>query len=109
MAKIIAPNSNYCGTSAGVVFNKGVGSTDNPYLIDWFKNHGYTVKEETPEAENGTPPDILDGMTAEELIVFAEENKIDIGKSTSKEGILKKIRTVGQQENPEGDADGSEG
>lgn len=46
MAKIIAPNKGYTGVSASVPFVKGVGSTDNLKLVNWFKNHGYEVVEE---------------------------------------------------------------
>lgn len=37
-----------CKTSASVPFCNGVGETEDPYLIQWFKDHGYEV-EETPE------------------------------------------------------------
>lgn len=33
----------------------------------------------------------LESMSVEELTQYAEDNRIDIGKATSKEGILKKI------------------
>ncbi len=45
MFKIIAPNSNYNGTSSGVLFVDGVGTTDNKNLVSWFKNAGYKVEE----------------------------------------------------------------
>ncbi len=45
MAKIIAPNKQYNGVSATVQFTDGVGETDNPYLISWFKAQGYEVEE----------------------------------------------------------------
>lgn len=62
MAQIIAPNKDYTGVSASVPFVKGVGETSDAYLIEWFKEHGYTVIEddvaevppeapETPETE----------------------------------------------------------
>lgn len=62
MAQIIAPNKDYNGESASVPFVKGVGETSDAYLIEWFKEHGYTVIEdeaaevppeapETPETE----------------------------------------------------------
>lgn len=62
MAQIIAPNKDYNGESASVTFVKGVGETSDAYLIEWFKEHGYTVIEdeaaevppeapETPETE----------------------------------------------------------
>lgn len=45
MAVIHAPNESYTGTSASVDFCNGKGSTDNPHLIQWFKEHGYRVEE----------------------------------------------------------------
>lgn len=50
MAKIIAPNKEYTGISASVSFIDGVGKTDKPELIDWFKFHGYEVVETVEEA-----------------------------------------------------------
>jgi len=45
MAKILSPNKQYTGISAGVTFVNGVGETANPLLIAWFKEKGYTVEE----------------------------------------------------------------
>lgn len=63
MAQIIAPNKDYTGESASVTFVKGVGETSDAYLIEWFKEHGYTVIEdeaaevppEAPEASEEAP------------------------------------------------------
>lgn len=46
MAQIIAPNKDYTGESASVTFVKGVGETSDAYLIEWFKEHGYTVTDD---------------------------------------------------------------
>lgn len=46
MAQIIAPNKDYNGESASVTFVKGVGETSDAYLIEWFKEHGYTIIED---------------------------------------------------------------
>lgn len=51
--KIYSPNKDYTGISASVPFCGGVGETDDPYLIQWFKNHGYTVEE--PKADKEVP------------------------------------------------------
>lgn len=51
MAKILAPNKEYTGVSASVPFCNGVGETDNPTLISWFKEHGYVVEEPKKEVE----------------------------------------------------------
>ncbi|CDF26881.1 putative uncharacterized protein [Dialister sp. CAG:588] len=45
MAKIYAPNKQYNGESASVVFVKGVGETEDAHLLEWFKDHGYDVEE----------------------------------------------------------------
>ena len=53
--KIYAPVKDANGVYASVRFVNGVGETDKPHLIEWFKNHGYSVEncdismEETQE------------------------------------------------------------
>ena len=47
--KIYSPNKRYSGVSANVIFVNGVGETENPYLIEWFQSHGYTVEEADQE------------------------------------------------------------
>ena len=76
MAQIIAPNKDYTGESASVTFVKGVGETSDAYLIEWFKEHGYTViddeaaevqPEVQPEASEEDPAtDVEDEEQAEE-------------------------------------------
>jgi len=41
--KIYSPNRDYTGVS--VPFCNGVGETNDPHLIQWFKDHGYKVEE----------------------------------------------------------------
>jgi hypothetical protein len=56
MAQIIAPNKDYTGESASVTFVKGVGETSDAYLVEWFKEHGYTViDDEAAEVQPVTP------------------------------------------------------
>lgn len=43
--KVYSPNKEYTGVSASVPFCNGVGETDDPYLLKWFREHGYTVDE----------------------------------------------------------------
>jgi len=45
MARITAPNRQYTGISASVPFAGGVGYTDSPRLVSWFRSHGYEVEE----------------------------------------------------------------
>lgn len=41
--KIYAPVKDANGTWASVRFVNGVGETNDPRLIDWFRTHGYKV------------------------------------------------------------------
>ncbi len=68
MAQIIAPNKDYNGESASVTFVKGVGETSDAYLIEWFKEHGYTViEDEAAEVQPVTPEeDLATDVEAEE-------------------------------------------
>ena len=52
MARILAPNKEYAGLSAGISFMNGEGHTDDAYLISWFRSHGYTVEEESEKAKS---------------------------------------------------------
>lgn len=62
--KIYAPVKDATGTWCSVRFHKGVGETDDPRLIEWFKSHGYKI-EETKVADVGN---IMD-----EVLEIAEE------------------------------------
>lgn len=46
MAVIRTNVPNFTGYRASVYFRNGVGSTDTPHLIEWFKAHGYIVESE---------------------------------------------------------------
>ena len=94
MAKIIAPNKQYTGISASVYFCNGIGETDSEDLINWFKEHGYSVVEEDIEKKDKS----IEEMSVEELISYADEHNIDIGKATSQSGIIEKIKAAEQGE-----------
>lgn len=93
MAKIVAPNKQYTGISASVYFCNGIGETTNEDLISWFKEHGYSVVEEDVEKKDRN----IDEMSVEELIAYANEHNIDIGKATTQSGIIEKIKTAEQK------------
>lgn len=92
MTKILAPNKSYTGVSASVAFAKGIGETEDKNLIEWFKEHNYTVIEEDVPVQDAEKK--LDEMTVEELVSYAEEKKIDIGKATTQSGIIEKIKSA---------------
>jgi hypothetical protein len=49
MAKITAPQQGFSGRSVGVQFDDGIGETDNPSLIAYFRRHGYLVEGSSEE------------------------------------------------------------
>ncbi|MBN6889905.1 hypothetical protein ACUXCC_003471 [Cytobacillus horneckiae] len=49
MAVIKAPNKAFNGIVASVVFQNGVGETDDKWLKNWFGGKGYEVEETTSE------------------------------------------------------------
>ena len=101
--KIYAPVKDFNGLRANVMFVKGVGETDNPQLIDWFKSHGYRVESTdiqdkidavlaTTEVEP-TEPD-FDAMNPNELREWMKENGfgMQIKNIRNKEKLLEIIR-----------------
>lgn len=86
MARIIAPNKQYAGVSAGVHFTGGEGHTDNEYLIKWFRDHGYEVINEPgadseneankkPESELADPENVSPVSEPEEAASVAPAQK----------------------------------
>lgn len=72
MAQIIAPNKDYNGESASVTFIKGVGETSDAYLIEWFKEHGYTVIDD--EATE-VPPEVQPVASEEDPATDVEDEE----------------------------------
>ena len=88
MAKVFAPNKQYSGISAGVAFANGVGECANPYLLKWFKNHGYEVEkveaEEVPEESDQDKINTNDGEPGSNPDEEKKEEVLE-GESTGKE------------------------
>lgn len=87
MAKIYSPVEDYCGNSAGVKFEKGVGVTDSAVAIAWFTAHGYTVVSD--EIDLAT----LDKLNKDILIEIATKLEIDTTSKT-KQQLVDAIRAV---------------
>ena len=107
--KIYAPVKNATGVWCSVQFKNGVGETDNPHLISWFKEHGYRVEEnqnfdlemqkneeishnEAPKAEISTFD--FETMTPNELRDWARANGLGskIKGIRNREKLLEIIR-----------------
>jgi len=108
--KIYTPVKDATGTWCGVRFQNGVGETNNPRLIKWFKEHGYEMEGDEPTIEVkpsisiiSTPNDIvepqndkvdLDSMNPNELRDWMKANGYgrEIKNIRDKEKLLKIIR-----------------
>ncbi|MCO7122030.1 hypothetical protein NIA71_08720 [Ihubacter massiliensis] len=82
MTKILAPNQAYTGTSAGVAFLNGKGETDDSYLIEWFKAHGYEIEDDA-ESKMVEPQNEQDETQEENLSVEIVEGSENL-EQTSK-------------------------
>ena len=49
--KIYAPVKDFNGWRNNVRFVKGVGETDDKWLIQWFVNHGYLIEKSQSSVE----------------------------------------------------------
>lgn len=78
----------FSGVAWGLHFINGVAETDNEFLANKLQRKGYEV---TKKEELKNEPSKFDGMDVEQLKAYAAEHNIDIGKSTSVDGIIKKI------------------
>lgn len=76
MAKIIAPNQDYCGISAGVVFQDGEGQCEDVRLLDWFEVHGYQVIYADKPHDSETEESIEE-KAEEKIEQEAEEQKVE--------------------------------
>ncbi len=107
--KIYAPVKDFNGWRNNVRFVNGVGETDNPHLVQWFKTHGYRVEELVEKSvekcdfsiekllekcdEEPTEPD-FDAMTPNELREWMKANGLgmQIKNIRNKEKLLEIIR-----------------
>ena len=101
--KIYAPVKNATGVWCSVHFQDGVGETDNPHLIDWFKKHGYAVdnvqsnsviEPSNDEVEVKNDEVDLESMTPNEIREWAKANGYSskIKNIRNKEKLLEIIR-----------------
>lgn len=71
--KIFSPVKTYTGMSASVPFCNGVGETEDPHLIEWFKDYGYEVEE----VETAT----VDTSCVEDQMETADEEQAEVPKT----------------------------
>jgi hypothetical protein len=107
--KIYAPVKDTCGYRASVLFTNGVGETNDPWLIEWFRLHGYkletencekvqksVVKTEEKVQESSVETDVVDfdAMNPNELREWMKANGYgrELKNIRNKEKLLEIIR-----------------
>lgn len=105
--KIYAPVKDSNGVWASVMFVNGVGETDNPQLIGWFKNHGYKLEEdavapveEIEEVKEDVPQVTMSEETVKELDGpdFESMTPNDLREWMMENGYGSKIRNTRNKE-----------
>ena len=98
--KIYTPVKNATGVWCNVHFQNGVGETNDPHLIEWFKSHGYKTEKSNLEVPKEAPKketpilDEFDSMTPNELRDWAKANGLGgkIKNIRNKEKLIEIIR-----------------
>lgn len=75
--KIYAPVKDFNGLRNNVRFVNGVGETDDPQLLDWFRTHGYKVPIELDFYQGGNIGKKVDDTEVVEISEVADEPDFD--------------------------------
>lgn len=104
--KVYAPNKNANGFYASVRFVDGVGETDDPKLLEWFRSHGYKLSGNFTTTVPAAP--VVPVVSAEQLDQLVEEVEVepDFDNMTPNElrqwaiehGLGTKIRNIRNKE-----------
>ena len=95
--KIYAPVKDTNGVRASVRFVNGVGETDDPHLIEWFRSHGYRVEETAPtnlviEPQNDEIEVVDDEVEAVNFEDMTPNELRELAKANGKGHLIKNIR-----------------
>lgn len=83
------PVKDFCGIGAGGVhFAYGKAEVHEGWVLDWYREHGYTVTEK----DAGPKP--IDKMKVDELKAYAAEKGIDLGEASTKAEIIDVIKAA---------------
>ncbi len=75
--KIYTPVKDATGTWCGVRFQNGVGETNNPRLIKWFREHGYDLEGDEPTTEV-KPSNLI--ISPSNDVIEKHDDEVDHGK-----------------------------
>lgn len=97
--KIYTPVKNATGTWCTVRFVNGVGETNDPHLIKWFKEHGYKLDEVVKVSE--TTEKVVEKMVetpCEEVVDLESMTPIELREWAKANGHGSKIKNIRNKE-----------
>lgn len=101
MARVIAPNKEYNGVSAGVRFVNGEAECSDKWTLKWFKAHGYTVEEADEQSDGNDEAEENGNSEGEENtatdIGAANEEKAAAAADDKSEGNAAAISEVSEE------------
>ncbi len=104
MAKIIAPAGAFSGIRAGVEFKSGVAETDSSYLIDYFRQKGYTIadlataEKAEAEAKAKAKAEAEAKATAEKAEAEAKAEAKEEAEAKAAAGTMDQVETGAEQQ-----------
>lgn len=101
---------DFCGIIATVRFVDGIGETDKPRLIEWFKENGYEVVDDVPveefipttkqemeiaeEHQEKPYAESLEDMSVSEIREWMKSNGINPMNIQNKEKLLARLHKI---------------
>lgn len=97
--KIYAPVKDFDGLRNNVRFVRGVGETNDPQAIEWFRTHGYKVPlEEVPSVVEPEPTKIDEFELLDDEPNFEEMTPLELREWGKEHGLGIKIGNVRNRE-----------
>ncbi len=93
---IEAPAEGFTGISFGVPFLQGKGQTDDPWLVQRFKESGYKVTEDGTPEDKGDDKN-LTGLGYEELKAKAKELGLEFPGNISGDNLKAMLKELGYE------------
>lgn len=83
--QIKAPNKSYTGESFGVMFQHGIGKTDDLWLISRFKEKGFVVEDEPEEVNTTELQNLINKLESENKVLKKQLKEIEKNQSVLKQ------------------------
>lgn len=97
---IHSPVKDANGIWCSVLFKNGVGETDNPHLIEWFKSHGYKIENEVRPSLETQLSNLLENDVVEEQaeLDFDSMTPIQLREWARTNGYASQIKNIRNKE-----------